>query len=616
MLNRTFFFCLILIAFNQNLASQSFDAEIIKYATFCEVDKDKLTQIDTVTIQVNNRNGDNYTNITIPYSKSEKVSDLEAWIEDMNGNKIRDLKKSDIVDKSAISDISLYEDNFNKCFQLKHNIYPYKVTYTYKTTYKNYIAISWWTPIIYNAIPTRAATLKAILPKYFQIFKYVNNVSDFRTDSTETSIILEWKTSYPKPIENEIFSQPENFKPLVIITPLYFNYGCEGCSKDWVSYGNWQYKLMQGLDILPEDEKRKISFLIKGITDKKEVVKVLYHYLQDNTRYINVSIGIGGLKPYPASYVAMNKYGDCKALTNYMKAMLSYAGIESYYTKVNASSQPEEIIKSIAGPQFNHIVLAVPVDNDTIWLENTQKTNPFGYMGTYTQNREALLVSKDQSKLVRIPGLKVKDNCISNKVEFELNTDGSSNVSLHSSLRGSVFEAFNQLHDEFNEDEKDRILRNYLQFDNCEVNNWKIIKPNRDSARIELIAELSLYKVLKPLEKDFYLSLFPIDMPSFTIPAKRKLPVILPYPIFSSDTIIYHIPVGYGFKTKLDTFSIKSQYGNYKLNMNLVDGKIYAIKSFELYSGSYSTDQYADFYSFIKSAIEIDRMNIVIKPLN
>ena len=615
MLNRTFLFCFIfLIVFNKELASQPFDAEIINYTTLCEVNKDNLTKTDTITIQINNRNGDKYTNITIPYSNTEKVSNIEAWIEEMNGKKVRYLKKSDITDKSAISDISLYEDNFIKCFELKHNIYPYKVTYTYQTSYKNYIVISWWTPIIYNSIPTKSAKLKTILPKGVKFFKYVNNISDFRIDSTQSNILLECNSSYSKPIENEIFSQPENLIPLVIITPLYFNYGVDGCSKDWISYGNWQDKLIQNLDVLPEDEKKTISSLVKGITDKKQIVKILYHYLQDNTRYIDISIGVGGLKPYPAMYVAKNKYGDCKALTNYMKAMLSYVGIESFYTKVKASEQPQAIIKSIAAPQFNHIVLAVPINNDTIWLENTSNTNPFGYMGGFTQNREALLISKDKSKFVRIPALSAKDNLVSYKLEFDLNIRESSNLNVHSIYNGSDFEIFNQIHNEFNDDEKDRILRKYLSFDNYEIINWKLNRQSRDTARIELNATLRLNKILKPLGNEYYLSLFPCRIPSFTVPSNRKLPVVLPFPICNSDTLIYNIPAGYELKNKLETVSLKCVFGNYRLQLNLIEGKIYVIKWFELYSGSYSSQQYADFYSFIKSSTEIDRMNIVFKP--
>ena len=101
------FYLLLFLALTNNVCSQNIDAEVIRYATSCELVSGKLTQTDSITIQVNNRFGDRYTEISIPYSKNEKISDLDAWIEKMDGSLVRTLKKGDIVDKSAISDISL-----------------------------------------------------------------------------------------------------------------------------------------------------------------------------------------------------------------------------------------------------------------------------------------------------------------------------------------------------------------------------------------------------------------------------------------------------------------------------------------------------------------------------
>lgn len=618
MLSKLMCFCsTIILVLIQEVSAQNFDAEVVKYSTLCVVEKDKLTQTDSITIQINNRVGDGYTEISIPYSKTEKVSDIDAWIENMEGTKVRVLKKGDIIDKSAISDISLYEDNYNKCFQLKHNLYPYKVNYTYKTTYRSFISIACWTPMLHRDIPTRNARLSIVFPNSFPFNKFVNNISEgYRIDSTATNLFLQWTASYNKPIKTEIFSQPEEFKPYVIVAPLHFQYGVEGSTKDWESFGNWQYRLIQDLDILPDNEKNTVSTLIKGITDKKEIVKILYHYMQDHTRYINVSIGIGGLKPYPASYVAQNKYGDCKALTNYMKAMLSFAEIESFYTTVYASEQPHSLIKTFVGHQSNHVVLAVPLINDTIWLENTVNTNPFGYMGTFTQNRDALLNCNDHSRLIRIPALKMKDDLVSYKMEFDLNINENAKVKLNMSFKGRDFEAFNQLHSEFNDSEKDRIIRDYMPFDNYEVVNWDLKKLHRDTARIELDATLNLNKFLKPLGNEYYLSIYPIRIPAFSLPANRTLPVVLPYPICNSDTLIYNLPTGYELKSRPEPISVKTQFGNYEFALNVAKGKILVTKKFELFPKSYSIEQYSDFYSFIKSVKEFEGRKIIIKPIN
>jgi len=617
MISRLVFFCLLLL-FTQikKATAQKFDAEVVRYTTLCEAEKDKLTQTDSLTIQINNRVGEKYTEISIPFSKTEKISDIDAWIENMDGTIVRVLKKNDFVDISAISDNSLYEDNFIRCFQLKHNVYPYHIRYTYKTTYRNFIHIAAWSPIVYNQIPTKNAELKIILPKGLLINKYASKVSDFKADSTETNLILQWKSSYDNPLKPEIFSQPEDFKPCVIVTPLLFKYGVEGSAKDWESYGNWQYRLIQDLDILPQNEKNSISILIKGITDKKELIKTLYHYMLDHTRYINVIFGIGGLKPYPASYVAQNKYGDCKALTNYMKALLSFVGIESFYTTVYASEQPQNLIKSNAGPQFNHVVLAVPLKNDTVWLENTVNTNPFGYMGTFTQNRDALLSSNGHSKLVRIPALKTEDNHVSYKLEFDLKLSGSAEVKLNVLFKGGEFESFNQLNAEYNDTDKDRIIRNYMPFDNYEVVSWNLKKFNRDTACIELNTILNLNKFLKPLGNEYYLSIYPCRLPAFVSPANRTLPVVLPFPICNSYTLTYNFPVVNELKTSIEPVSIKTRFGTYEMIFNVDKDKIVVTKRFVMFSGSYSIEQYADLYSFIQSVKDSDRKKIIFKPKN
>jgi hypothetical protein len=368
--------------------------------------------------------------------------------------------------------------------------------------------------------------------------------------------------------------------------------------------------------MLPDDEKKTLSALINGITDKKEIVKTLYHYLQDHTRYINVSIGIGGLKPYPASYVAQNKYGDCKALTNYMKAMLSFAGIESYYTTVYAAEQPHQLIKTFAGHQSNHVVLVVPLKNDTIWLENTMNTNPFGYMGTFTQNREALLNCKDHSRLIRIPALKTEEVHDFYKMDFDLNILGSAKVKLNISFKGKDFEMFNDLHADFNDVEKDRIIRDYMPFDNYEVIGWDLKKLHRDTARIELIAALNLNKFIKPLGNEYYLSIYPCRIPAFVPPANRTLPVVLPFPICNSYQLIYNLPAGYELKSRFEPVIIKTPLGTYESAINVDNDKILVTKRFELYPGFYPMSQYADLYSFIQSVKDADRKKIIIKPKN
>jgi hypothetical protein len=155
-----------------------------------------------------------------------------------------------------------------------------------------------------------------------------------------------------------------------------------------------------------------------------------------------------------------------------------------------------------------------------------------------------------------------------------------------------------------------------MPFDNYEVLNWDLRKLHRDTARIELNAELSLSKFLKPLGNEYYLSLYPSRIPSFSIPSNRTLPVVFPYPICNSDTLIYNLPIGYELKTIIEPVFLESKFGVFVMASNFSNGKLYITKKIELFSGSYSIEQYPAFYAFIQSIKNIERRSILFKSIN
>ena len=145
--------------------------------TSIEINKGNLTKNLFCEIKINNRAGEKYTKIAIPYSKLIRLNKIEAYVKDSNGKTVKRLKKSEIVEKSSISDISLYEDNFIKEFTLKHNVYPYTIVYSYQIQQNEFLNIDFWTPIINEKVPALKANLELSVPIDYKI-AYKNQLVD------------------------------------------------------------------------------------------------------------------------------------------------------------------------------------------------------------------------------------------------------------------------------------------------------------------------------------------------------------------------------------------------------------------------------------------------------
>lgn len=593
--------------------SQKYDAVVVEYNTDCSVFPLEVVENVTHVIQVNNRNGDDYSIVTIPYSKDLKISDLEAHLEDASGKVVRQLKKSEIIDRNEING-DLYNDRFEKVFQLKHNSYPYRIRYSFTHTRKNYMSITYWSPVRSQIIPTIKATLHVNIPNEIKYSIRIKDISKYSIDTTNAGVKLNFESSYPSPVKDEICSV-DDF-PFVNILPITFTNRIPGSWESWKDYGDWIYRLNEGLDVLPQSEKTIVANLIQGKTDKIEIVRALYHYMQDHTRYISVMIGIGALQAFPAEYVCRNKYGDCKALTNYLKALLKEAGIDSYYTIVESDEYPDKFYADFPSHQFNHVILMVPLDNDTIWLENTNSLLPMDYVNVNIQNRYGLLIDKTNSKLIKIPALSEREVFESKRLNYNIVKDGSAIVNMSCTYRGYEFEYFLALSSLTEQSDRDLRIRKMMMFDNYEVVDWKIRKSNRDSAFINLDVNLKLNKFLNNIGTDQYFALNDIGIPSFSNPAARTRPVTIPYPVYISDTLVFNLPENYQLKNQITPINIQSPYGSFELSVSTENNMIKAVKTFKLKAGEYLLDAYPEFYKFIESARKNDKAKIVIKQIN
>lgn len=605
---------LFIIAF-QHTYAQDTRSEILYQISYREIKGNKLFCTDSISMQINSRMGEHDAKISIPYTKGDKLTIEDVFILDMDNNIVRKLKKNEFTDQSAISDYSLYEDSFVKYFEPKHSTYPYRISYSYKREMNNPISIAnidlvgVSTPIRYGKLVVKASNENPI--------KYQNkNTSDPIIETFDKSTIYTWEYSHEKQPKEKNMSYNSESATEIIVLPLKFKFGVEGNYDSWASFGNWLYALNDERDFLPESEKQKINSLIQGINDDKTKAKILYKYLQENTRYINVSMKLGGLQTHPAEYVSINKYGDCKALTNYMKAMLKHVGIKSYTTAIRSSYNVRDLDPTFPNAdEFNHVILSIPFDSDTTYLECTSKNNPFGYIGTSTQGRQALLYDSENSRLINIPQLsdaevlckrtiKVDRGPISSKVFVEIEAE----------QRGEQYKLSSALMFSVKKDFVEKYIKNYILSGSFELVDFNISKPDENAAVSAMNIKCEMTNMYKHYGNNYILTNFPIETETYELPEKRTHDLQIDYPINITDSIIYGF-LDQEINKIPENINLTTEFGSYNVEFILEDNKLIVIKNMNIKSGRYPVSNYEKFYEFISTIKNNESRNIYIETI-
>ncbi|MDQ3393906.1 MAG: DUF3857 domain-containing protein [Bacteroidota bacterium] len=567
-------------------------------------------------ITILNNSGEKEANILVRYDNSRKIKYIKGNIYNEFGKPVIKFSEKDFSDVSAANDFSLYEDSRIKRLKPGLLTYPYTIEYEYEVRIKQSLSFPSWYPLNATGISIENSSLMVLYPLNFNMrFKEIN-FNGTKEESQQEKKIVKWQVKNIQAISVEPFSpEAESFLAIVKIAPHQFYYdGIKGSFNDWNQYGRWMNEiLLKGRQELPLATVSHIKNLIKNTEDPKGKAKIIYEYMQQKTRYISVQVGIGGFQPYPATEVDRMGYGDCKGLSNYTKALLHVAGIESYYTIVNAGKFKEDISRDFASiNDGNHIILCVPFHNDTIWLECTNKQNPFGYLGDFTDDRDVLVCTPEGGKLMRTP--KLDNNKQFRTASFKINNQGDLSGSINTIFEGAQYDNHIRLAGEsFSEQVK--ILSKLYPGLNLEIES---LEYKQDKKELPVSTELIV------LRSDNYaaisnhgmvISLNQINQSS-VIPKEvrnRVNPLYINRGFTDLDEYTYEIPAGYKIDSSPKNILVEKIFGVFSAEI-IVEGKNITFKrSLILKEGTYPVEQYQEFIDFNKSikAGDDSKVNLV-----
>ena len=566
-------------------------------------------------ITILNKEGDHHAYLTVHYSEGmSRVEGLQAKVYNGLGVEIESAKKKDIVDISAYDGYSIASDNRLKVIDLRKSSYPYTIYYEYTTVDNNTMFYpSWYAQNSLNTAVEKSR-YQVSIPQGMKLFyKEVNLPKPASRNSINGNSVFTWEIKNLKPLKSEPYSSVfEELAPRVLLRPDRFEVdGYEGSFDTWENMGNWINLLNKGKDDLPAETIAEIKKITSKASTQKEKVKLVYEYLQQNTRYVSIQLGIGGWQPFSASYVDKNSYGDCKALSNYMQTALKAIDIASYYTLVRAGSG-KNIDKSFPASQFNHAFLCVPLAQDTIWLECTSQTNPFNYLGQFTSDRDVLLCTPEGGKVVHTPVYDKEDNLQARSGEVVIDEDGNATAKIKELRRAMQQDRVQGYATESEEDQK-KFLYNYIDIPSFNIKSFELNWEKSELPTFSVESELSIPNCASTSGKRLFLK--PNLLTKWTdVPKKleeRKSSIKLDMAFTDIDTIIYQIPEKYHLEYLPKPVSVSSVFGTYESKIEFKNHQLIYTRKMVMEKGEFPKEQYEEFVSFFKKIKKADRAKTV-----
>jgi len=565
-------------------------------------------------ITIFNSGGHSYSDFSGYYDGYTKIQSFEGRLYDASGKQIKTIRAKDLTDRSAVGD-AFMADTRIKEYTVVNGSYPFTIEYDLEFSSENMLFFPYWTPQNGAYLAIESASFSITAPSDYQLrYRPFRLAAPVETKGSKEHRV-QW-TIDNLPAFREHPASPSIFElaPNVAAAPSLFELeGMKGDMNSWSSLGQFFETLNAGRQELPASQKEQVRDLVRGITNKREVVEKLYRYMQQHTRYVSIQLGIGGWQPFKADFVSRKGYGDCKALVNFMRSLLSEAGINSLYTLVN-SGNLEPVNSEFPSARFNHVILCVPMETDSLWLECTSQTITPGYLGSSTENRAALIVNAGGSRLIRTPALRAGENSVARKISATVSPDGSMKMKTETIYRGIRGEWLWGSVERLGKERMNEMLQQNLALRSYEVESFNYSEVPGVLPCLREILDVDVDGYARISGKRLFLppNILSRSRTEITAVQDRKADFVFIHAYSDSDEYEVILPEGYTPESKPSDVNIVSPYGSYKSSVVVQGTRLVYKRVFERYAGRFPATQQDAVISFFEDVYDADRTELVL----
>lgn len=548
--------------------------------------------------------------------KFHVLDDAEIRVFDMMGNKKNTYSKKE-MNAQNYGD-GLVPEGKVTYFDVTAPSYPITVEYTYSIKFKGILGLpgytmhSPWQSVQHSVFEVEAPSDPGVR------YKLMNTGFQPVVSHEGSKDIFRWETKNLPAFKLEKHSgSPDSYLAQVLIAPNKFQLDdYEGDMTSWKNYGEWINNLYAKTTGLPEEKKKFYQELVKNASSDREKAQILYSYMQKNMRYVSIQLGIGGWRPFPASFVDEKKYGDCKALSNYLKSALDAVGIKSNLLIIYRGYEPKTVDEKFPMNDFNHVILCIPNPSDTAWLECTSTTLPFAELDETTLNRKAVMVTENGGVLVNTPVSTYQKNTEAIRTVIEVNADGGAQVNTLCSFTGEDRDELLMRFHDMKDDEKRKFFlteKNWKQPDVFSLGTaGKISNPYWLKAGMEYEKVYSFNAGSRLFFEPRLYPIFNEDIPENSN-RLRDYHFTCPYQVF--DTTVYKFPAGYALENMPKNRSVSKPFAQYTCTYTWdADARtLTSVASLQMKERVIKAADYPALYDFSKQVMADVNEKIVMK---
>jgi hypothetical protein len=550
------------------------------------------------------------------YDSQSKVNKIRAAVYDRRGQVVRRIESGEVKDFPAASG-SLYQDDRVKLLEVKYHEYPYTVLFEYEQTMAGLrfaVFPDWHMQDYHTAVENSEFSVS--VPRGFA-FRYqalnFEGTPELVDDGKRQTFT--WRAHRLPAVVRERHGPPAwRTLPAVLTAPERFAIDrYRGSMDSWDAFARFMHQLWAGRDVLPFETAAEARALVAGAVTNAEKIERLYRYLQRGTRYVSVQLGVGGWMPFDAAYVSQKKYGDCKALTNFMKALLREVGIEAQPALIRSGELFYEVSEDFATSRFNHVVLYIPEED--YWLECTSDHFPPNYLGGANADRNALLFSDQGGRLLRTPqtpSLANREDC---RAEFHLRADGSAHIAATVLTEGPLHEKYRHLAFDLPKEEQEKWLVKNSALPTFALEALAI-EPHARRPEAVLRYQANVRRYAAAAGKRLFVPIHLLSSAAETPPemGKRRRPIVIRQGFNHRDTLIFHLPENYMLESAPEEKqSVDTDFGHYQLSWERTGpDSLRVLRALHIEPVELPAERYGEFRQFFLDVARLDSQKLVL----